>query len=198
MPAQVTVVHMFTKVQDGEVVNTCSNAQTGWERDLSPFILGPVKLYGGLISQNVENAWQYSKVYKQHIGDNGLELPNEEWHRWAKEGFQDHVAHRYPMGRGAKPEYSFWDGRRLGYVEARKVIYAPLYIRAVMKTEGWKRLKELYQSVPLLVLRDWDGRKTKETLTEVLNNPKKKMGHAFVLKMLLTADPALRELELNL
>jgi hypothetical protein len=35
------------------------------------------------------------------------------------------------MGRGAKPEYSLWDGERLDYIEARKRIYAPLYARAV-------------------------------------------------------------------
>lgn len=35
------------------------------------------------------------------------------------------------------------------------------------------------------------------SLTEVLNNPQRKMGHAFVLKMLLTKDAALKHLHLR-
>lgn len=195
MPAEVRVVHMFAKVNEGLVVNTCSNASTGWERDLSPFIVGPCKLYGGLVALNAENGWQHSKVYKQHLDDAGE--PNEAWHEWSRAGFANPQANRYPMGKGARPEYSYWDGRKLPYVEARKVIYGPLYVKAVLKTDGFKHLKELYQSEKLLVLRDWDGRNTNESLTEVLNNPAKKMGHAFVLKMLLTGDPALRQMELR-
>jgi hypothetical protein len=34
-------------------------------------------------------------------------------------------------------------------------------------------------------------------LTAVLNNPQRIMGHAFVLAMLLTNDPALEQLELR-
>lgn len=32
---------------------------------------------------------------------------------------------------GAKPEYSYWDGKKYGYVAARKRIYAPLYASLV-------------------------------------------------------------------
>lgn len=198
MPAEVRVVHMFAKVNEGLVVNTCSNASTGWERDLSPFIVGPCKLYDGLVALNAENAWQYSKVYKQHLGDSGDPPdPGPAWFEWSRAGFANPRANRYPMGKGARPEYSFWDGKKLTYVKARKVIYGPLYAEAVQKTAGFKHLVELYHSEKLLVLRDWDGRNTKETLTEVLKNPYKKMGHAFVLKMLLTGDSALDHMELR-
>lgn len=43
--------------EKSKVVNTTSRG-SGWEKGLSPFVLGPVKLYGDYVAQNVENAWQ--------------------------------------------------------------------------------------------------------------------------------------------
>lgn len=181
---------------NGVYVNTTSSA--GWSRDLSPFVLGPCPLYGGHVSRTMENGWQYSKVYYRHLGDDGL--PTDEYLTWAKAGWDDPRAHRYPMGKGRKPAFSWWDGKQLSYVEARKRIYVPLYARAVMQTQGFARLRELLKqgdSRPLYLL-DFDAYRHRAlgmTLTDVLNDPTRKMGHAFVLMMLLTADPALRECE---
>jgi len=36
------------------------------------------------------------------------------------------------MGRGVKPLYSLWDGKKLGYIEARIAIYDPLYIEMLL------------------------------------------------------------------
>ena len=54
---------------DAFIVNTTSRADTKWERSLSPFYLGPVDTYGNgmWIAENVENAWQYSKAYPEHV-----------------------------------------------------------------------------------------------------------------------------------
>lgn len=38
------------------IINTTSRSKN-WSRELSPFVLGPVDLYAGLIAKNVENAW---------------------------------------------------------------------------------------------------------------------------------------------
>ena len=203
MPAIVTVVHKWAKVQnqgrDGvEVIDTTSKADD-WRQDLSPFSLGPCDLYDGHVSLTMENAWQFTKVYDRHTDEDGE--PTKEYWPWAEAGWRDATAHRYPMGSGAIPEYSLWDCERLGYIEARKRIYGPLYAEAVQKTEGWRHLVGLYDSCEELYLRDWDGwsmvRHQMESLSQVLNNPRRKMGHAFVLKMLLEDDPALKEMELR-
>lgn len=63
MPAEIRVVGMHEPVHEivGSapyyvVVNTTSRAENSWERDLSPFHLGPCNLYGGFTALRVENA----------------------------------------------------------------------------------------------------------------------------------------------
>jgi len=200
MPAYVQIAWMRAKIdkEGAVVVNTCSNSDTAWQRDLSPFILGPCDLYDGRAALTMENAWQYAKVYPKFLDENGD--PTEEYWEWAEKGWKNPKAVRFPMGKGKIPSYSLWEGQKLAYIDARKLIYAPVYAEAVQKTAGFKKLVELYETEDRLILRDWDGHdhnKLGLSLTEVLNNPKRIMGHAFVLKMLLTKDPALKQLKLR-
>jgi len=161
----------------------------GWSRGLSPFYLGPVDLYPGAgipQARNVENAWQYAKVYADHLDDQGN--PSDGYFEWARDGWRNGRAVRYPMGKGAIPEYSWWDGEKLSYIEARKKIYVPLYTRAVLQTQAFQKLKRLHEQQKTIWLWDFDGYDHVElglTLKEVLNDPTRKMGHAFVLAMIL-------------
>lgn len=179
------------------IINTTSHAKGLWSRELSPFLLGPVKLYNGYTAKNVENGWQYCKVYKEHV--NGSGDPKPKYFEWAKAGWNKEKADRYPMGKGAIPEYSYWDGEKLGYIEARKKIYIPLYIKAVAKTNAYQKLKAIYREGRDLYLWDFDGYdyiRMQKSLDEVLNDPDHKMGHAFVLAMMLTRkDNILKMLE---
>lgn len=174
--------------RDKKAINTTSSCK-GMGRNFSPFILGPVSLYPGAVTPkalNVENAWQFAKVYACHVDDNGD--PTDEYFKWAKKGWLDRRAHRYPMGKGAIPEYSWWNGKKLGYIEARKRIYFPLYARAVVNTKAYSLLKEGYESGKQIVLWDYDGYDHLSmgmTLKDVLNNPNRPMGHAFVLAALI-------------
>jgi hypothetical protein len=179
-----------------EVVVTVSKAED-WSRGLSPFVLGPCKLYDGYVSKNMENAWQFSKVYAKHI--KGGQITDDYW-EWAKEGWSDNRAHRYPMGKGAIPEFSYWNGKRLGYVEARKHIYIPLYYKAVKDTGAFKILKEKYKEAQLLnhnlYLVDFDAYRHQElnmTYRDVINCEDRKMGHAFVLAMMLEEPEKLKK-----
>jgi len=178
------------------IINTTSKG--GWSSDFSPFKLGPcrVKPFSSYEESLVlENAWQYSKVYAQHLDSKGC-LRKGRWLQWAKEGWHNPKAVRYPMGRGAKPEYSLWNGSALSYVEARKKIYIPLYAKLVVATAGFKKLQRLYKSEETIVLWDFDGYdhvREKKTLEQVVNDPLKKMGHAFVLAMLLERHPIVQK-----
>jgi len=191
------VVHMFAKIPpDGIAVDTTSRSQP-WAAGLSPFHLPGGKLYGDYQARTMENAWQYAKVYARHILPNGEIAP--EYFAWAQAGWDNPRAVRYPMGKGARPEFSLWDGERLGYIEARKKIYVPLYSRATVTTLSFayltKLLADAMRDGKIVYLRDWDGYdhvKLGMTLQDVGRCETKKMGHAFVLVSLLCDDPIYR------
>jgi len=202
MPAKIRVVRMRQKVErQGKpgvaVINCCINNPNRWESALSPFRLGPCELWGDNWAVIMENAWQFSKVYECHADKDGN--PTEEWHEWARYGWDSTRAHRYPMGKGAVPLYSLWDEQRLGYIDARKQIYAPLYLKLVRETEGYRKLRGIVETHDEVYLRDFDGydyAALEMDLTEVLNDPFRICGHAHVLAMDLTKDPALEQINI--
>jgi len=106
-----------------------------------------------------------------------------------KKGIAQEKAQRFPYGRGAVPLYSYWDGRKLLYVEARHQIYAPLYAKAVESTASYGKLKQLYEEHNgRLSFFDFDGYQHESiglSLEKVFYNTGKKMGHGFVLAMML-------------
>ena len=192
MGSPLVTIHVLFKFAKnpygGHEVDVTSNS--GFWSDLSPFLLPAIR-YGALV---FENLWQYSKVYKKFIMPiDGY--PDASYYKWRDAGFANPKAVRYPMGKGAKPEYSLWDGEKLSYVEARKAVYAPIYAELVSKTRGYSILQELYKSCSAddepLVLRDFDaydhiamGR----SLRDVIHDPDRKCGHGFVLVMMLTGE----------
>lgn len=187
MPAEVIVIgpRESRPSKSMTVINTTSRSND-FGRGLSPFFLGPVKMFNGELAQNVENAWQYSKVYSEHLDEDGE--PSENWWEWARAGWSKQRADRYPMGKGAVPEFSYWNWEKLTYTEARIKIYIPLYARAVRKTEAFRELRELYRKKDRLYLWDFDGYDHKSeglNLMEVPFHADRKMGHAFVLAMML-------------
>ncbi len=171
--------------EGAEVINTTSRSEN-WSRGLSPFFVGPVDLYDNYKSVNVENAWQFSKVYYNHVDEN--DNPTEKYFEWAKKGWESIKAYRYPMGKGMTPLFSYWDGEKLSYTEARKKIYIPLYAKAVQKSFAFQKLKKMHEENRDLYLWDFDGYNHKAlglTYEQVINDPNRKMGHAFVIAMLL-------------
>lgn len=164
------------------VINTTSRSDN-WSKNLSPFFVGPLDLYNGYKALNMENAWQFSKVYYNQVDVN--DNPNNLYFEWALKGWGDIRAHRYPAGKGAIPLYSYWDGNKLDYIEARKQIYIPLYAKAVKETYAFEKLKKMAGD---LYLWDFDAYNHKAlglSYDQVINDPSRKMGHAFVLAMLL-------------
>ena len=174
--------------EDAFVLNTTSGSKN-YGKNLSPFYLGPVSLWGGYSSLNVENAWQFSKVYKEHLDDDMN--PSKDWFEWAEKGWTSKWAYRYPMGKGKIPAYSYWNGEKLNYIESRKKVYCPLYYEALMKKGSLTVLRGLLSEHEQVWLWDFDGydhHKLGMSLEDVLNYPKRKMGHAFVVAMALESD----------
>lgn len=169
-----------------KIISTVSNSKSNPWSQLSPFRLGPCSLWGGHTSHTMENAWQYSKVYLTH--DSGSGYPSIEWYKWADKGWSNPRAVRYPLGKGAMSEYSWWGERAYGYVEARAKIYVPLYARLVKRTDAFHKLRKMYRHGEDIWLWDYDGydrSKLGFSLLDVLTCPTRKMGHAFVLAMML-------------
>ncbi len=137
---QVLVYGRGDKVPPGyRKINATSRSKDEF-RAFSPFRLGPIRATfvpdaidagGGELFEVVvpvfENFWQYSKRYATHASWT-------DWRRWAEPGLLKGVADRFPMGRGAKPEYSYHvSGKRPSYVEARFHVYAPNYENLVLR-----------------------------------------------------------------
>ena len=192
------------------MVNSSTHSNETWSRWLSPMLLGPCDLYPGrdgrmLTSCTVEAAWQFSKVYTEHVGPDGE--PNEEWWEWAQRGwgrsYEEYVSLgkqslRYPMGkdpvsgRSRRPLYSYWKGEHLDYVAARRRIYVPLYARAVTRTEAWQRLREVYDGALAagsgVRIYGFDGLNLHalgRTYGEALQDTTRPFGHSLVLCALL-------------
>lgn len=183
----VYVLNSSSRDEPG-VIDTTSHSDC-WSRAFSPFFAGPVELWGEHVSLTVENAWQFTRLYTCHVDENGD--PTDKWWKWAKAGWANPKAVRFPMGKGAKPLCHYWDGEKLDYIEARARIYCPLYAAAVERTEAWKQLKKLYAEQGEIKLWSFDcyGHRTLGmSYYDVLCCKSRKMGHGFVLAGLLEGD----------
>lgn len=185
-PFRLTVANPRETPPTGSLVVNVTSQSRGWQRELSPFLLGPVPLYDKHVAKNMENGWQYAKVYRTFLTPDGEISP--AYFEWAQRGWDDPRGQRYPMGKGAIPEFSYWNGKRLSYVDARKEIYLPLYAKAVVRTKAFEQLQALVRQQPVTLI-DFDVYSTGTTALGVsLHDPKKKFGHGFVLYGLLTGE----------
>jgi hypothetical protein len=202
----IPVVRKESQTNPNGLFVNCTSSDDEDEKRLSPFSLGPCRLYGNFTAQRMENAWQFSKVYPDHIGADGKPMP--EYFEWAAKGWSSWKAERYPMGKEAhgKEVFHWWDGQPLEKVEARKRIYVPLYAEQVVQEQYFQWLKNVWEEdikpdvENSMYLMDFDANNYEYgtmSLSEILNNPAKSMGHGFVLAMLLTNDAALKECQLR-
>lgn len=177
----------FKLNKDDLVIDTTSRSNN-WSAGLSPFFLGPVKLYDSFTSQTMESGWQYSKLYPEFANDNNEPLPS--YFEWALEGWSNPRAERYPMGKNSKPLGTWWKDKLLSYTEARRKIYVPMYKWCVQKTEAFQKLKQVYESKGdhILYLIDFDSHNLEPNMNDyekLWSNPKIKVGHGYVLAAML-------------
>lgn len=121
------------------------------------------------------------------------EDPSDKYWQWAEEGWANPKAKRFPLGKGQKPLYSYWDGEKLGYMEARLRIYCACYASAVVKTEAFQNLKKLTEENKEIILSDPDAplfpSDTNKSLKDLLFNTAKPLSHSVVLALLLCDRP---------
>lgn len=135
-----------------------------WSGRLSPYDLGPVNICGDINSLNLENAFQYSKLYPS-LADNGL--PTLDWWLWAQEGWNKKQAIHYPMGREAKDlgfvkilacDSNSFNYEMISHQEARNTFFVENYAKLVTKTKEYQRLKDIVNSTDKVVyLLDFEG-----------------------------------------
>lgn len=175
------------KIPDNVLSMDVTSRSSTWGRHFSPFNLGPVDLYGGYVAKNIENAYQFSKVYAEYSTVD--ELPAPHYWEWAKNGWDNPKPIKYPMGVWNKHLYHWWDGKKLTHLEAQNQIFLPLYKKAVVKTKAFEKLKWFYEnSVKDIYLIDFEGydhRFLEKTWDQVVSNPDMPVGQAFALCMIL-------------
>lgn len=191
-------------------IDTTSQA-TGWSKELSPFLLHCEKYP----SVTVENLWQYSKFFDCHgelyiCGNEEIPLPIKiaktqsslllrevqaydgfaAFKKWANEGMSQRKSVRYPLGKGNKPICSLIriDNKffAMNYVQARQLLYIPAYATAVIKTDAYKRIEELYQNGKDIALVDFDAHNDPFGFNHQVNDTSAILGHSAVLTALLT------------
>lgn len=191
----VKVVGLKDKAPKGFDLDICPVSRDDDWWSLSPFYLGPCRTPSGIMFHNMENMWQYSKVYEEHLVNSNDLFHGEvsaEWWAWHLKGSTTEQAHRYPAGKGRKALFSKWGDLRLSYIPARKQIYVPEYAKLVIQKPKFKRLLKDYKKGAKIVLRDYDTYDIQKAYPDsrspwlsAIQNENAKFGHAFVIALAL-------------
>lgn len=172
------------KENDWAVVNATSLSEEPWSKGLSPFYLGPVSLYGGLVAKNMENAWQFSCVYREHMtADDKI---SQSYFTWAKNGWNSPRPVRYPLGKEKRPEFILWNGDRIDLIEARTSVYLHLYAKLVTQTLAYQKLQQLYEKKNVAIFC-FDAYATNEYIPDVLSKYRT-FGQGFLLLGLISGE----------
>ena len=175
------------KVPEGALSIDVTSRSKTWGRYFSPFNLGPVNLYDGYVAKNIENGYQFAKLYAEYVTVEGLPAPH--YWEWAKEGWANPKPIKYPLGPWSHPLCHWWDGKKLSKLEAQNQIFLPLYKQAVLKTTAYEKLNWFYHNstkdIFLIDFESYDHRFLEQSWDQVVNNSDRPVGQAFALCMLL-------------
>lgn len=187
------------------------------KKDFSPMFLGPTR-DGCLI---FENWWQYNKVYPDIDHINSKQEITHNFFEFRKKGYSLTKGHRHPPEinsgdymKNSKGEYiyvngkrktkyytpifSYDNGNRYTYIQARKKMYVPEYAYLVKKTNSFQILKKMVDNGKSVQILDYDGPEdteegsslksriiTRKLLKEKIEDPTAPFGHGYVLAGLL-------------
>lgn len=163
----------YAKKEGYENIPVISLGKKPW-KDLSPFFLGPIEKDNEIVSTNVENYWQFHKVWetvdKQNQKKSGWKWAKErhvelidgeykvlpDYWKWREKGLMFEKAVRRPNGRNI-PLFSLFEGERLDLIESRKRIYIPAYKNLLRKHPTYLLLLNKLRNGEKLIIIDLDG-----------------------------------------
>ena len=185
------MIYVFSfkhKLPDDAIVIDVTSRSKSLGKQFSPFLVGPVKLYGDYTAQNMENAFQYSRVYTEYNGYD--DRPTASYFEWAREGWNSKQPNKYPLGAWSRHLYHWWDGKKItDRIEAQNTIFVGPYAKAIVRTEAYRKLKKLYETtdrdIYLLDFEGYDHRLFEMNWRQVMHHPTWAVGQGFVLAMLL-------------
>jgi len=139
-----------------------------FEKEISPFYIGPVTSSDGVTANIFEIFWQCGKVYPCH-DDNGT--PKEDFFKWRNDFYSKKECSKDLMRHACKDlgyehkdtlYLAYYDKDKkeyipLDYVESRKKVYIPEYCKLVYNTDSFKWLKSLVDEGKKVALVDFDA-----------------------------------------
>lgn len=139
-----------------------------FDKELSPFYIGPVVGPDGAKANIFEIFWQCGKVFPCH-DNNGK--PTEDFFKWRNEFYSKEKCSKDLMRHACKDlgfehkdtkYFAYFDKDKkeyipLNYVDARKLVYAKEYAKLIYNTDAYKWLKSLVDSGKKVALVDFDA-----------------------------------------
>lgn len=168
-------------------------------KTLSPMTLGPVIDENGLEANFFESYWQGGKMWPSagHFKEGSDTLPSEIWYKFREKVYKLKRAKRrpLPLKEFGTPTASFYNDKPYGYVESRKDIYVPIYHQLIKDLPVIQEMKKLLDEGTNIMIIDGDGapksvypeglEMTKENWDKMIDDPKYKFGHGYVVAGLL-------------
>ncbi len=172
-------------------------------KQLMPCNLGPIPLRfksdkTSADVKNVENIWEFSKVFPKDIGTD--EKPTPPWFEARLKGWANPKGYqraRKKVSDDIKPVF-FWWGKdeKLKFLEARARIFCRVYDSMAVRTLAYRKLVEILKAgtnVQILGLNAYDYVEEGRSLYECIMDPNRAFGHEFVLAGLLTGNRPWRQ-----
>ena len=139
-----------------------------FDKELSPFFMGPIVSTDGTVANLFEIFWQCGKVYPCH-DDNGK--PNPDFFKWRNEFYAKTECSKDLMRHACKDlgyehkdcrYFAYYDKEKqdyvpLSFIEARKKVYFPEYAKLVYNTPAFRWMKSLVDNGKKIALVDFDG-----------------------------------------
>lgn len=154
---------------------------------LSPMLLGPTNTIPS--AQNIENLWQFSKVFEGDLDEEG-NLTKDYLDR-RNAGYADTKAHRRSKRVGSF-QFHYWKGKRIKRLKARKEIYVRNYMNLAKKSQVYKELEIMVNNGTNIQIIGYDGidydasnDKNGSLMKKMYINPDIKFGHELVLAAML-------------